>query len=312
MEQIALGNAGFDVSRFCMGTWNMCSDSGWGPDDEKKCSDLIHHALDSGCNFIDSARGYGDSEEVVGRALKGRRDKVHIATKQMHCPAEQLRQAVETSLKNLQTDYIDLYICHWPSPSQSLDDFFGELDRQREAGKILAIGVSNFNLEQMKVAHKYGVASLQPPFSIVWRCADEILAFCRENNIAVTPYSPLAQGLLTGRYSRGEVETTGPRKSNVLFKDPMFPHARKVAAEVDAIADRMGCASSQVALAWLLKTPGITCPIVGASSIEQWNSNTRAFEVQLPDEDYERLDRMGREVWGMVDPEDAMWGWKPQ
>ncbi len=312
METVPFGEAGFEVSRFCLGTWNMGGGKGWGPEEEREAIDLIHHAIETGCTFIDTARGYGEAEAVLGKALKGRRDQVRIATKQVHCTPEKLATAVETSRQNLQTDVIDLYICHWPSPSHSLEAFFEELARQKDAGRIHAIGVSNFNLEQMQVAHRYGAVSLQPPFSIPWRVADEVMAFCREQNVAVTPYSPLAQGLLTGRYSEGDVEITGPRKSNLLFSDPIFPKAREVAREVDRVAERMGCQSSQVALAWVLQTPGITCPIMGASRREQWDENRKALDLSLSDEDYQRLDELGRSVWALVDPEEAMWGWKPK
>jgi aryl-alcohol dehydrogenase-like predicted oxidoreductase len=312
VDTVPFGTSGFSVSRLCLGTWNMASGSDWGPGGEQGAIDLIHHALATGCTFIDTARGYGDAEQILGKAMRSRRDRARLASKQIHCPPEKLAQAIETSLQNLQIDCLDLYICHWPSPSQSLEAFFEEMVRQRDAGRIRAIGVSNFNLEQMQVAHRYGAVSLQPPFSILWRVPDEVMQFCRENNIAVTPYSPLAQGLLTGRFSRGEAEEpTGPRRKNLLFSDEIFPHAREVAAEVDRVADRLGVTSAQVALAWVLQTPGVTCPIVGASRPEQWDSNLQALEITLPEEDYRRLDEMGRSVWERLDPETAMWGWKP-
>jgi len=312
METLAFGNAGFDVSQLCLGTWNMYSKADWGPADEAACHHLIQHAVDGGCRFIDTARGYGDSEEIVGRALKGRRDRVVLASKVVHCDPEQVGPAIDTSLANLQTDYIDLYICHWPSPSHSLQAFFEEMIRQREAGKIRAIGVSNFDLAQMRVAVNYGVVSLQPPFSLLWRIEDELLAFCRAAGIALTPYSPLAQGLLTGRYTRQSEAPTGPRRGNVLFSDRIFPRACAVAREVDAIADRLGLTSSQVALAWCLQTPGVTCPIVGASSIQQWDANVGALDIRLADDDYARLDEQGRQVWDLVGHDATMWGWRPK
>jgi len=312
MQTVPFGAAGFDVSRLCLGTWNMSGQDGWGPDQEADAIRLIQHVVDSGCCFIDTARGYGNAEATVGKALSGgRRERVRLATKAVQCPPDKLVMSLETSLRNLQTDVIDLFICHWPSPSHRLEDFFEALVKAREAGRVRAIGVSNFNLAQMQVAVTYGAVSLQPPLSIPWRCADEILSFCRERDIAVTPYSPLAQGLLTGRFTRGSEPPTGPRKSNVLFSDRVRPAALGVAREVDAIADRLGCTSSQVALAWVLQTPGVTSPIVGASRIEQWDANVKALDVTLADDDYARLDAMGRQVWALVDPEASMWGWKP-
>lgn len=314
MDKTTLGDSGIDVTRLCLGTWNMGGQAGWGPKDEDSAVALIRHALDGGCNFVDTARGYGrgKSEEVVGKAVAGRRDQVVIATKMLQCTAEEARANVEASLKALQTDYVDLYICHWPVPSMPMEPFFEEMVGQREAGNIRAIGVSNFNLEQIRVALAYGVVSLQPPFSIVWRAPEGVLQFCRDHNVAVTPYCPLAQGLLTGRYTRQKSDDRGgPRKHNLLFSDEMLPHSLGAAAQVDTVADRMGQTSAQVALAWALQTPGIKSVLVGASSSAQWDQNVGALGVALSEEDYQRLDAAGLEVWSRFAPEDAMWGWKP-
>jgi aryl-alcohol dehydrogenase-like predicted oxidoreductase len=314
MEQLTLGDSGIAVTRLCLGTWNMGGQAGWGPKDEEDAVALVRHALDSGCNFVDTARSYGrgKSEEVVGKAVAGRRDHVVIATKMLQCRAEEVGPNIEASLHALQTDYVDLYICHWPVPSLPMEAFFEQMVRQREAGKIRAIGVSNFNLAQMQVALRHGVVSLQPPFSILWRAPDGVLDFCREHRVSVTPYSPLAQGLLTGRYTRQKSDDRGgPRRHNLLFSDQMFPHSLKAAARVDQVADKLGCTSAQVALAWVLRTPGITSVLVGASSPAQWDQNIGALDVALAEEDYRALDQAGLEVWHRFQPEDAMWGWKP-
>jgi aryl-alcohol dehydrogenase-like predicted oxidoreductase len=164
----------------------------------------------------------------------------------------------------------------------------------------------------MEVALRCGVVSLQPPFSIVWRGPEGILDFCGEHSVAVTPYSPLAQGLLTGRYTRTKSDhRSGPRGSNLLFSEEMLPHSLKAAAEVDAVADRLGYTSAQVALAWALQTPGITSCLVGASSPAQWDQNVGALDITLSAEDYQRLDEAGMQIWSRFEPEDAMWGWKP-
>jgi myo-inositol catabolism protein IolS len=314
VQTALLGSSDIEVTKLCLGTWNMAKGGGWGPDDDEKAIALIRHALDTGCTFLDTARGYGGghAERLVGQAVAGRREEVVIATKAVQCPPEQLGNEIEASLDGLQTDYVDLYICHWPRPSLPLEPFLAEMVRQRELGKIRAIGASNFNLEQMSIASEFGVVSLQPPLSILWRIPDPILDFCRQQNIALTSYSSLAQGLLTGRYTQGTGEISGVRSKNALFSDDIMPQALKVAERVDSIADRLGCASSQVALAWLLRTSGVSSVIVGASRPEQWDENLGAFDVSLSDQDYEELDRAGREVWGKVAPDAAMWGWKPE
>lgn len=313
MDTVRIGSSGIEVSRFCMGAWNFAGGEGWGPEGDDASVRLMHHAFDSGCNFIDTARGYGrgHSEEVVGKGIKGRRDQVVVSSKLVHCPAEKVAGEVDTSLRLMQTDYIDLYICHWPSPSQSLDAFFEALVKEKERGKIREIGASNFDAAQLRTALKYGAVSLQPPFSILWRIPDDTLAFCTENNIAITPYSPLAQGMLTGRYTRGESEVTGIRRNNQLYSELLFPRALDVCRKVDTVADRLGCTSAQVALAWLLKTPGVTAPIVGSSSTQQWDQNMGALSVELSQDDYDMLDREGRTVWDLLGPDESMWGWKP-
>ena len=314
MKTIELGTSGIQVTPVCLGTWNMAGEVGWGPDDDKQSIGIIRRALDDGCNFVDTATGYGrgKAERVLGEAIRGRRDDVVVATKMMHCPPERVGPTIEESLERLGTDHVDLYICHWPRPSLALEPFFEEMVRQRDAGKIRAIGVSNFDADQMRTAAEFGVVSLQPPLSVLWRIPDDTVACCRGAGVALTPYSPLAQGLLTGRYTRVQAEITGVRKSNQLFSDEVFPHSLAVARKVDAIADRLGCTSSQVALAWLLRTPGVTSVIVGASSVEQWCDNAAALGVTLPDEDYRDLDEAGRGVWDMLGPDETMWGWKPK
>lgn len=313
MERIAYGSAGFDVTPLCIGTWNFAGDKGWGPGDERAAIDLIRHAMERGVNFFDTARGYGNgvSENILGRAVKDRREDVIIASKVLHCPPEDAVKAIDASLHDLDTDYVDLYICHWPRPSLPFEPFFEEMVRQKDAGKIRAIGVSNFNLEQMKVAVQFGAVSLQPPFSILWRIPDETLAFCREQGIVITPYSPLAQGILAGRFTRQDAEISGVRQKNMLLSDPIRPHSLAVARMVDDIADRLGCTSSQVALAWLIQTPGTVIPICGCSRISQLDDNLNALEVTLPDEVYRAFDEAGRKVWDMLGPDETMWGWKP-
>jgi aryl-alcohol dehydrogenase-like predicted oxidoreductase len=314
MERVTLGSSGIEVTRLCIGSWNMAPQKGWGPEDDEASVALLRHALDSGCNFIDTAMGYGRgrSEEIVGKAVKGRRDRTVVATKAVQGPPEEFEQVLDTCLRHLDTDYVDLFICHWPRPSQPLEPYLEAMNRQKQAGKIRALGASNFDLEQMRTAVENGIVSLQPPLSILWRIPDELMAFCRESNVAITPYSPLAQGALTGRLTRQKEALAGPRKNNVLMSDENMERTLAVARDVDAIADRLGCASSQVALAWLLRTTGVTSLIVGASSASQWDENIGALDVTLPDEDYRRLDESGRKVWDVFGADATMWGYKPE
>ena len=317
MDYVRLGNTDLEVSRLCLGTWNMSGSPGWGPEDDEKSIELIRQVQDSGCNFFDTAHVYGrgHAEDVLGRALAegDRRERAVINTKIIQCPVENVEPSLEEALRALRTDYVDVYIVHWPRPSMELGPFFEEMRRMVEVGKARHIGVSNFDLEQMRTAAGFGAVSLQPPYSALWRLIEpDVLPFCREHRVAVTPYSPLAQGLLTGRFSRSSEPRTGIRTKNRLFEEPVFGKAREAAAVVDAIADEHGWTSSQVALAWVLGTEGVTAPIVGISRWSQWQENLGALDVMLSDEEYTRISEAGLAAWRML-PEDAtMWGSKPQ
>lgn len=317
MEYVRLGRSNLQVSRLCLGTWNMCGASGWGPGSDERSVDLIRKVQDDGCNFFDSAHGYGKghSEEVLGRALDqdGRRERAIIATKVVQCAPEKLEPGLEAALQRLRTDYVDLYVVHWPRASMPLEPFLAKMCELKGTGKVREMGVSNFSLAQLQVAFKYGAVSLQPPYNILWRIIEpDVLPFCRENNLAVTPYAPLAQGLLTGRFTRTLEERTGIRKSNVLFEEPVFTEARKAASLVDEIADARGRTSPQVALAWVLQTNGVTVPIVGISKWSQWQENVGALKIRLADEEYERLSAAGMKAWRMLPQDATMWGWKPE
>lgn len=315
MERVRLGSSDIEVTRLCLGTWNMDGSEGWGPKSDEESVELIRKVMDSGCNFFDSAHGYGGghSEEVLGRALAGRRERAVCSTKLVQCDPAEAEQQLDNALARMQTDYIDIYICHWPRPSMDLDDFMGELTRLCDKGKARAIGASNFDLAQMKVAARHGAVVLQPPFNVVWRIIDEdVLPFCRENGVAVTPYSTLMQGLLTGRYTRGDAKVTGgPRQSNCIFKEPTFAKAKRAAGVVDAIADQLGATSSQVAIAWALATPGVTSPIVGISKMSHWEDNVGALDIELSEEHCNAISQAGLEVWADFTDGDTMWGWKP-
>ncbi len=317
MDYVPLGDSQIEVSRLCLGTWNMAGGEGWGPEDDDASVELIRRVQDTGCNFFDTAHGYGSghSEKLLGRAMADgdRRRNAVLATKIVHTDVDEVEPSLDAALERMQTDYVDLYIVHWPSPSHSLPDFLGKMSEMRQKGKARAIGVSNFNREQMELAADFGVVSLQPPYNPLWRIIEpEVLDFCRESNIAVTPYSPLAQGLLTGRFTRDDEPLEGVRSRNVLFEEPAFSKAKEAARVVDAIADEHGRTSSQIALAWLLETEGVTAPVVGVSKWSQWEDNIAALEVELSHDEYGRISRAGMEVWELFSDDDTMWGWKPK
>ena len=218
MEYIKFLNTQAEVSRICLGSWDFGGDN-WMGSDENECINVVHKAVDSGINFVDTAPVYGDgrSETIIGKAIAGRREKVFLATKcglkkeghavKICLKADFLKEDIENSLKRLQTDYIDLYQLHWPDPNTSLNETFPQLKKFQKEGKIKYIGVSNFKLDLLKKVCKIcDIVSLQNEYSIIKRgVEDEILSFCKQENINFLAYGSLAGGVLSGKYKSAPV-----------------------------------------------------------------------------------------------------------
>lgn len=266
---------------------------------------IVRSALDHGINFIDSAFIYGPgrSEELIGEVLKerGGRDNVVIATKGAHVitgdkitldnsPAF-LRQSVEDSLKRLQTDYIDLYYIHFPDESTPKDEAVGELKKLKDEGKIRAIGVSNFSIEQLKQANKDGhVDVLQSHYNLLHRDAEQdLLPYTQEHGISFVPYFPLASGLLGGKYKQGDT-FSDIRKNDPLFQGETFAKNLEKVDKVRQIANAKGVEVAHVVLAWYLTVPSIDALIPGAKRPEQIVSNLETLKVQLTPEEIKTID----------------------
>ncbi|AWV35415.1 aldo/keto reductase [Paenibacillus odorifer] len=266
---------------------------------------IVRSALDHGINFIDSAFIYGPgrSEELIGEVLKerGGRDNVVIATKGAHVitgdkitldnsPAF-LRQSVEDSLKRLQTDYIDLYYIHFPDESTPKDEAVGELQKLKDEGKIRAIGVSNFSIDQLKEANKDGhVDVLQSHYNLLHRDAEQdLLPYTQEHGISFVPYFPLASGLLGGKYKQGDT-FSDIRKNDPLFQGETFAKNLEKVDKVRHIANAKGVEVAHVVLAWYLTVPSIDALIPGAKRPEQIVSNLETLKVQLTPEEIKTID----------------------
>ncbi|AIQ76117.1 aldo/keto reductase [Paenibacillus sp. FSL L8-0323] len=266
---------------------------------------IVRSALDHGINFIDSAFIYGPgrSEELIGEVLKerGGRDNVVIATKGAHVitgdkitldnsPAF-LRQSVEDSLKRLQTDYIDLYYIHFPDENTPKDEAVGELKKLKDEGKIRAIGVSNFSIDQLKVANKDGhVDVLQSHYNLLHRDAEQdLLPYTQEHGISFVPYFPLASGLLGGKYKQGDT-FSDIRKNDPLFQGETFAKNLEKVDKVRQIANAKGVEVAHVVLAWYLTVPSIDALIPGAKRPEQIVSNLETLKVQLTPEEIKTID----------------------
>jgi aryl-alcohol dehydrogenase-like predicted oxidoreductase len=279
-----LGKNGPLLTRIGLGTWAIGGAGwkyGWGSQDDKDSVDVIHEALDLGINWIDTAAvyGLGHSEEVVGRALAGRRDKVFLATKcgRTGTPdgsivsvldAASVRAELEASLKRLSTDWIDLYQIHWPDPEAQIEEGWGEIAKAVKAGKVRYAGVSNFNPAQMqRIQGIHPITSLQPPYSMLRRDVEkEILPFCGKNGIGVVCYSPMQMGILSGSFTRERAASLAKddlRSSSSHFTEPSLSRNLALVDALRPIAERSGRSVGELALAWVLHRPEVTAAIVG-------------------------------------------------
>ncbi len=302
-----------------MGTWQAGKEM-WVGIDDTESTKAIKAAYDAGITTFDTAEVYGDghSEKIVGNALQNVRDKVVIATKVFsnHLRYQQVIDACHQSLKNLNTDYIDLYQIHWPPGSFGtkhvpLEETMGALTDLKAQDKIRAIGVSNFSKSQMETAAKYGkIDSLQPPYSLFWRQVEtDALPYCLENNITVLAYSSMAQGLLTGKFGPDHKFAKGDHRfRNKLFQPENYARVQKALEKLSPIATANNITLGQLALAWIISRPGI-CAVAGARSAEQAAQNAAAANVRLSEQDLAAVDEIGKTVTDPLDDDPVMWKW---
>jgi aryl-alcohol dehydrogenase-like predicted oxidoreductase len=305
-----LGRTGLKVSQLCLGAMTF-GNREWGCD-EPTSKRLIDRFLDAGGNFVDTADTYsnGLSEEITGRALKGKRQQVVLATKvaapmgpgpnDLGLSRRHVLDGVDASLRRLGTDWIDLYQVHAYDPTTPLDETLRALDDCVRAGKVRYLGCSNYSAWQLMkataLARELGATrydSLQPQYSLACRTIErEHLPLCREEGIGVIPWSPLAGGLLTGKVRRGQAGE-GTRAA----VDPNWSRFRteksfEIADTVVQVAQSLDRTPGQVALAWVMAQPGITAPIFGARTLEQLEDNLGAAQVVLSEDARKRLDEV--------------------
>jgi myo-inositol catabolism protein IolS len=319
VEMRNLGNSSIRIAPILMGTW-QAGKTMWTGIDDAETQKAIRAAYDAGINAFDTAEVYGNghSERILGKALSDVRDKVVLATKVFsnHLKYEQVIKACERSLKNLRTDYIDLYQIHWPPGSfghvaVSIEETlkaFGDLTKQ---GKIRAIGVSNFNRHQLEAAAQCApVVSLQNPYSLFWRHIEKDAApFCRQNGLSILAYSPLSQGLLTGKFGpHHRFEKGDHRSSNRLFHPPLVNHAQAALERLKPIAAGKGITIGQLALAWIISQPN-TCAIAGARNPVQSVQNAAAARIRLSAEELQTLDEISDSVTRHLDDNPVLWKW---
>ena len=305
METRTLGNSDLHITPVGYGAWAIGGSGwqfAWGSQDDNDSIAAIHRALELGVNWIDTAAvyGLGHSEEVVARALKSwSGPRPYVFTKcglrwddrgqvQKVLKADSIRSEVENSLRRLGVDVIDLYQIHWPPDPDSadLEEGWSTMAELKREGKVRWIGVSNFNVQQLRRASAIApVTSLQPPYSLVHREVEgELLPFCQREHIGVIVYSPMASGLLTGAMTRERIATLPTddwRKGNPDFNEPNLSRNLALVDRLQQIAKRHDRSAGEVAVAWVLRNPAVTGAIVGARNAKQAEGVMRAGDLRL-------------------------------
>ncbi len=319
METRRLGRSDVQITPILMGTWQAGKKMWVGIEDEASIK-AIRAGVEAGITTIDTAEVYGEghSEQIIAQAVADIRDRLVYASKVFanHLQYDRVIEACEGSLTNLQTDYLDLYQIHWPAGSFNSElvpiaETMKALNKLKEDGKIRAIGVSNFSLAQLKEAANYGrIDSLQPPYSLFWRKIEaDLVPYCIANNISILAYSPLAQGLLTGKFGTNLQLAQGDhRQNNVLFQGENYQRVQNALERLRPIAERHNCSLAQLSLAWLIAQPQ-TNAIAGARSAEQAMDNAQASQVNLATAEIQEIDRIGRQVTDRLDNNPVMWNW---
>ncbi|MCZ6634575.1 MAG: aldo/keto reductase [bacterium] len=322
MKYRKLGKTDIDVSVIALGCWPFAGGKVWGDQDDEVSVATVHAALDAGITFFDSAEGYGKghSEAVLGRGLAGRRQDVVVATKVGggHLGSDDVEKACDQSLQHLDMDYIDLYQIHWPNWNVPLEETMTVLERLKQKGKVRAIGVCNFAVQDLSDVLELGaIETDQLPYSLLWRAIEhEIQPLCEEQEVGIICYSPLSQGVLTGRYQNADEVPEGLARSR-LYADtrPMAVHGEpgceaevfEAVDEVGKIAEEVGEPMATVALAWAMHRPAVTSLLVGARTPEEVGWNLPAVDLELSEDVIARLDAATDRVKAYVGTNPDMW-----
>jgi aryl-alcohol dehydrogenase-like predicted oxidoreductase len=302
LTTIKLGNTDLEITRVGFGAWAIGGNGyefGWGAQDDNESIATIHHALELGINWIDTAAvyGLGRSEGVVGRALEGLDERPYVFTKAsmrdggngkvVHkLKRDSILYEFETSLERLRIDAIDLYQVHWPNPDPDIEEGWATMAELKELGLVRHIGVSNFDVDQLRRIQGIApVESLQPPYSLVARdVEEEILPFAESEGIGVIVYSPMGSGLLTGKMTRERIESLPEddwRKHNGRFREPQLSRNLALVDRLRTVADRHGTTPGAIAVAWTLLNPAVDGAIVGFRRPDQVDPLVDSGSIEL-------------------------------
>ena len=319
MQTRQLGKTDLFITPLGFGSWAVGGGGwqfGWGSQDDRESIAAIDRALDRGINWIDTAAvyGLGHSEQIVARAVKGRADRPYIFTKcsmvwnhdgniTHSLKRYSIRREVEDSLRRLQAEVIDLYQIHWPNPEDDIEEGWSTLSDLKREGKVRYIGVSNFNVAQLRRAMAIDhVDTLQPPYSLIHpEVEDEILPFCQENGIGVIVYSPMMSGLLSGKMTRERISKLPYddwRKGNPEFQEPRLYRNLWLAELLKNVGRHHGLSAGEIAIAWTLRLAAVTGAIVGGRNPDQVDGILDAANFRLSEDEIDGIDRFARaNVW---------------
>lgn len=316
LEKRQFGSTDMQITPMGFGAWALGGGDwvySWGPQDDQESIAAIHHALDLGINWIDTAAGYGlgHSEEVVGRTLAGMTDRPYVFTKCSltwnergefvdSLKRDSIRRECEDSLRRLKLDCVDLYQIHWPRPDEDLEEGWATLAELQREGKVRWIGVSNFSVAQMRRVEKIApINTLQPPYSLIRpEVEQEILPYCRKHNIGVIVYSPMYSGLLTGKMTAERIKNMPAddwRQHNPEFQSPRLERNLKLVSVLTEIGKQYGVEPGVVAIAWTLRHPAVTGAIVGLRRPNQVDGIFPAAEFRLSPQEIEQLNEIASE-----------------
>jgi aryl-alcohol dehydrogenase-like predicted oxidoreductase len=301
-----LGSTGLEITRVGFGAWAIGGggwEFGWGPQEDDESIAAIHRALDLGVNWIDTAAayGFGRSERIVGRALRGLSRRPYVFTKcsllddgtghvRHSLKRDSVLREAEASLQRLGVDAIDLYQIHWPIPEEDIEEGWAAMATLKEQGLVRYIGVSNFDADQLRRIQSIApIETIQPPYSLIDRAAEaEILPLAERDGIGVIVYSPMGSGLLTGAMTRERIAAMPDedwRKTDPRFTEPLLSRHLALAARLRAVAERHGSTPGAVAVAWTLRNPAVDGAITGFRRPAQVDPILVAAGLELTDQD---------------------------
>lgn len=306
MQYQEFGKTGLRISKICLGTWGI-GGAGWDSYSDESRMDAIKAALECGINFIDTAPAYnaGKAECYVGETLNKlkKRKEVVISTKcgnkfvdgkYLRCGSkESILKQCDESLKNLKTDYIDIYLVHWPDPDVELEETIDAVSTLKKEGKILHAGVSNFSKEQIEEAQKYcKIEAFQPQYSLADRKDEKLIRWAYEQGLGIMTYGTLGGGILTGNYRKLRTfeQTDSRNRFYPYFKEPLFSKAMELLTIMDQIAEERNVSLAQIAEKWVIQKRFVSSCIIGAQSRARVEENCRNLQWELTDNEIRRLE----------------------